>query len=299
MTIHQAYRLLGLAPGASQEELKKQYRQLMHQVHPDAMPDPAAAFENISGGSSEMAPEKLRLLRAQEINLAYGLLKKELTHCKPQRGSAAKPSSPAWNAPLNPQVYRSREILHYAEDSEGGILGSFCIARGKYLWQMEEDFPLFLLSLYRLSKELLDEVEASGSGDQAGRGLQKLRRQIQPELTYLLAQQFLDCSALLKELAVKEGNVREGEPVYSMAAMLETKSSQRSVSLKVGDFLLPSALRNHRLFVRNQQGQELGYLSFQDDWLYYIVVPLFEQRKVQVRIRDSYGSSLDSILHPI
>ena len=271
----------------------------MHRIHPDAMPNPAAAFENISGSSSGADYERSRLLRAQEINLAYGLLKKELTRCKPQRGSAAKPSSPAWNAPLNPQAYRSREILHYAEDSVGGILGSFCIASGKYLWQMEEDFPLFLLSLYRLSKELLDEVEASGSGDQAGRGLQKLRRQIQPELTYLLAQQFLDCSALLKELAVKEGNVREGEPVYSMAAMLETKNSRRSVSLKVGELLLPSALRNHRLFVRNQQGQELGYLSFQDDRLYYIVVPLFEQRKVQVRIRDSYGSSLDSILHPI
>ena len=298
MTTHQAYRLLGLAPGASQEELKKRYRQLMHRIHPDAMPDPAAAFGNISGGSSEMAPEKLRLLRAQEINLAYGLLKKELTHCKPQSASA-KPSAPVWNAPLNPLAYRSREILHFAEDSEGGILGSFCIARGKYLWQMEEDFPLFLLSLYRLSKELLDEVEASGSGDQAGRGLQKLRRQIQPELTYLLAQQFLDCSALLKELAVKEGKVREGEPVFSMAAMLETKNSPRTARLKEGEFLLPSAVRNHRLFVLNQKGQELGYLSFRDDRLYYVVVPLFEQKKVQVRIRDSYGSSLDSILHPI
>ena len=284
MTIPQAYRLLGLAPGASQEELKKRYRQLMHQVHPDAMPGSAAAFENSSGSSSEMAPEKLRLLRPQEINLAYGLLKKEINHCKPQSASV-KPSASAWNAPLNPQAYRSREILHYAEDSEGEILGSFCITKGKYLWQMEEDFPLFLLSLYRLSKELLDEAEASCSGSRTRRDLQKLRQQIQPELTYLLAQQFLDCSAILKELAVKEGSVCEGESVYSMAAMLEAKSSRRPVLLKEGEFLLPSALRNHRLFVRNRQGQELGYLSFQDDRLYYIVVPLFEKKKVQVRIQ--------------
>ena len=284
MTIHQAYRLLGLAPGASQEELKKRYRQLMHQVHPDDMPGSAAAFENSSGSSSEMAPEKLRLLRAQEINLAYGLLKKEINHYKPQSASVKPPAS-AWNAPLNPQAYRSREILHYAEDSEGGILGSFCITKGKYLWQMEEDFPLFLLSLYRLSKELLDEAEASCSGGRTRRDLQKLRQQIQPELTYLLARQFLDCSAILKELAVKEGSVCEGESVYSMAAMLEAKSSRRPVLLKEGEFLLPSALRNHRLFVRNRQGQELGYLSFQDDRLYYIVVPLFEKKKVQVRIQ--------------
>ena len=256
----------------------------MHQVHPDAMPDTLAAFKNISGSSSEMAPEKLRLLRAQEINLAYSLLKKELTHCKPQ-SAFAKPFAPAWNALLNPQAYRSREILHYAEDSEGGILGSFCIARGKYLWQMEEDFPLFLLSLYRLSKELLDEAETSYSSGRARRDLQNLRQQIQPELAYLLAQQFLDCSAMLKELAVKEGNVRERDPVYSMVAMLEAKSNRRPGPLKEGELLRPSALRNHRLFVRNQQGQELGYLSFRDDRLYYIVVPLFEQKKVQVRIQ--------------
>ena len=37
-------------------------------------------------------------------------------------------------------------------------------------------------------------------------------------------------------------------------------------------------LRNHRLCVRNRQGQELGYLSFQNDRLYYVVVPLFEQK---------------------
>ena len=33
--------------------------------------------------------------------------------------------------------------------------------------------------------------------------------------------------------------------------------------------------------------EELGYLSFRDDRLYYIVIPLFEQRRVQVRIRVS------------
>ena len=29
----------------------------------------------------------------------------------------------------------------------------------------------------------------------------------------------------------------------------------------------------------------MGYLSFPDDRLYYILIPLFEQRRVQVRIR--------------
>ena len=39
--------------------------------------------------------------------------------------------------------------------------------------------------------------------------------------------------------------------------------------------------------MKDVSGEELGYLSFKDDRLYYIVVPLFEQRRVQVRIRVS------------
>ena len=39
--------------------------------------------------------------------------------------------------------------------------------------------------------------------------------------------------------------------------------------------------------MKDVSGEELGYLSFKDDRLYYIGVPLFEQRRVQVRIRVS------------
>ena len=47
--------------------------------------------------------------------------------------------------------------------------------------------------------------------------------------------------------------------------------------------LYPSALREHRLYLKDSSGKELGYLSFQDDRLYYVVVPLFEQHRVQVK----------------
>ena len=56
---------------------------------------------------------------------------------------------------------------------------------------------------------------------------------------------------------------------------------------KTGDLLYPSEFRHRRLFLKDVSGEELGYLSFKDDRLYYIVIPLFEQRRVQVRIRVS------------
>ena len=49
--------------------------------------------------------------------------------------------------------------------------------------------------------------------------------------------------------------------------------------------MLPSRLFRHKLYLKNQAGQELGYLSFQDDRLYYLVIPLFEQRRVKVKIQ--------------
>ena len=151
-------------------------------------------------------------------------------------------------------------MLHYAEDYEGNILGNFTIARGKYLWTTEEDFPLFLLSIYRCGQELLDEVDAS---------LQRkedsfLRRKIHPQLTYLLAQQFMDSTALLKELAKKTAPGEE--EVYYLPAMLEISGSL--ANLKEGEALFPSRLKDHRLYLKNNAGQELGYLSFPDDLFY-------------------------------
>lgn len=39
----------------------------------------------------------------------------------------------------------------------------------------------------------------------------------------------------------------------------------------------------HKLYLKNQSGKELGSLSFSDDRLYYVVVPLFEQKRVQIK----------------
>jgi hypothetical protein len=48
---------------------------------------------------------------------------------------------------------------------------------------------------------------------------------------------------------------------------------------------MPSRLKKHRLYLKNHSGNELGYLSFLDDRLYYVIIPLFEQKKVQIRVK--------------
>ena len=168
MTRKEAYRILGLPDGAGKEEIKKRYRQLMMQAHPDM---------NLSSDG--------HLTRqAQEINLAYAALKK-LPENHPSANQKTKKSDApgrkhvdAWNAPVNIPAYREREIFHFAEDPEGGVLGNICIARGKYLWTTDEDFPLFLLSIYRCSKGILDETDAMLRQDPSP----ALRRDVQAAL---------------------------------------------------------------------------------------------------------------------
>lgn len=260
MTRKEAGRILGIAPDAEMAEIKKRYRQIMRQVHPD-------------GG----APEKNHAYSAQEVNLAYEILRRE-TH----REIPGTERSEKWkkmNAPMNPNAYRDRQVFYYAEDQEGNILGSFPIARGKYLWKTEEDFPLFLLSMYQCGKELLDEID-----DRLRRSeLTALRQEIQPELTYLLSQQFIDGLALLGELAREKESVQEGSRIFYIPSMLELTEKGRGT--EKGEILSPSRLKKHRLYLKDQAGQELGYLSFLDDRLYYVIIPLFEQRRARLKLQ--------------
>ena len=235
MTEQEARRILGVSPEADFDEIKKRYRRLMLQVHPD----------------TDIRGEKQLTAHAQRNNLAYETLKKgnsgkipfsspyqdQRTGQKDSRKEkqekdsgfhARKASRPGWDAPVNLHAYSEREILHYAEDADGSVLGTFCIAKGKYLWTVEEDFPLFLLSISRCAKALLDEAEDRLVRQEIPARLNQTlpRSQVLADLVYLLAQQFIDST-----------------------------------------------------------GRELGYLSFPDDRLYYVIIPLFEQRRVQVRIR--------------
>ena len=322
---------------------------------------------------------------------------------------AGKHAWSAWDAPLNRNAFCEREILHNVEDEDGTVLGNFCMASGKYLWTVQEDFSLFLQSVYRSCQSLLDGIDAKRRRE----ALPGERQKVLSELFYLMAQQFIDATALLGQMAKekngsektstdkagaektgtektrtekngtdkagtektgaektgtdkagaektdtekirtektgaeKAGTEKTGaektgtdkagaekadiekastekpqeaektagqdskqdrmktvrsdgaEPngdvsgasdekedpdrIFYLPAMLECRAG--APALQTGEVLYPSGIRRHRLYLKDRTGQELGYLSFGDDRLYYVVIPLFEQRRVRVRIR--------------
>ena len=308
MTESEAYRVLGLPENAVPEHIRTRYRELIVQVHPDKMRRRSSQSSDQPGRERETDSQEHQAAPfttphdARIINQAYNLLQRSWRKTRNSREARASSdgqdfqqktaqSTGKWDAPCNPYAYHPREIYCRAEDAEGIPIGIFTIARGKYLWSQDEEFPLFLKSVYQCGSELLKEADAS----QKREADDPRRQRALGELTYLLAQQFIDVRSSLDELAkvitVRDSSAeRPTDRIWVLPAMLEygPRSSHTGRALpKTGDLLYPSELRRRRLFLKDASGEELGYLSFKDDRLYYIVVPLFEQRRVQVRIRVS------------
>ena len=411
LTEQEAYRILGLRNGADAELIRKKYRELIVQVHPDTLRQQNKAEAGCgnachlrdhnavtaASGDSEISSGRHRpgrgpLYDARKINQAYNVLQRlhsksmisqevapvknrdsrqqAMNHDGSSRGHGPGTESDSfgkWSAPCNPHAYMARDVYCRAEDMDGTPIGVFPIARGKYLWTLDEDFPLFMRSIYLCAGKLLSRADADASSAQSIAGgnadsssgriarrrgasnSRSRREQALISLTFLLAQQFIDAQAMLRALAVKveaggegaggktagsasggagetcrrrhvsadcaketeaaRGGCAEapasvaGTETWSLPAMLEiggtsssrgkgmspegsrSSSSRRNVLPAEGDYLFPAGIRDHRLYLKNAAGQELGYLSFRDDRMYYILIPLFEQRRVRVRIR--------------
>jgi DnaJ-like protein len=95
---NQAYRVLGLAPGATVDEVKTAYRDLAQVWHPDRFPD------------NNRLREKAQL-NLQRINEAYALLRDLQPVPPPPESVAASPVAPAdggvRRAPRAPHVKHS------------------------------------------------------------------------------------------------------------------------------------------------------------------------------------------------
>lgn len=300
----EACRILGVPGNCDATQVKKRYRQLLHLVHPDA-----AAFRQ----EDEEYPYGIH-----EIKAAYALLTgREEADEESDPVSAAHKGRYAdkydedawmrrdpdyakavWDAEENPEAFCQREILQSIEDFDGNVLGAFTLTRGKFLWKPEEEFHLFLQSISRATAKQILEIEEeterqiygsdqdpwsfrSYASSESQREVLKLI--LREKLTYLLAQQFIDAANTLDQLVKTQKNKDGTETIYYIPAMLERGLSQLQTT--PGETLLPEKVDQHRLYLKNQAGDSVGYLSFPDDRMYYLVVPLFEQKRVQVKIR--------------
>ena len=146
------------------------------------------------------------------------------------------------------------------------------------MWTPDEDFKLFLRSIYECSEELFNSIdEESGKRPDAEH---KIR--YQAEFAYLLAQQFTATSEILESILT---SIDDSANVFYVGAMLEM--SPESGFVKAGMKLFPAGIKKHRLYLMTRSGKEAGYISFKDDRLYYVLIPILEQKRAMVKIEVS------------
>ena len=272
MTVQQAYKIFDVKSDITKTELKKRYRRLMHMVHPDA----ALNRENVYKCS------------AYEINEAYTVLsnqtgqeslrKNNYEYDEKYYGTDQENEEYDFTAPENEHAFCQRNVYHYAEDYNGNNIGRFKVARGRYMWMPDEDFKLFLRSIYECSEELLNRID-----EETGRVHDSEYKIIyQAELAYLLAQQFTATSDTLGNILT---SIDDAANVFYVGAMLEM--SPESGFIKAGMKLFPAGIKKHRLYLMTRSGKEAGYISFKDDRLYYVLIPILEQKRAMVKIEVS------------
>ncbi len=250
-----AKEILGIEDISDKVELKKKYRQLMHEVHPDNV----------------QFRDGLHKYDAATINEAYKFLcKNKITIHRSTREKTSK-----WDAPKNKNAYCKRPIYDDVTDMDGNVIGNIIIDQDKYLWTKEEEFRFFLKSLFDTSKSILDEIDHKLNRPTPGKFIE-----FQGELTYNLAGQFIDSTKTLFEMNM---DVEDDDTMslFYIPAMLEMDM----MTVVKGDTLYPEKISKHRLYVKDENGQSVGYLSFTDDRLPFVVVPILKQKNVKIKLR--------------
>ncbi len=244
MNIAYARKLLSVTEKDDLQSLKKKYRRLMSECHPDAL------------GSDNPA----HIRRAQEINEAYQLLKKEAHAFRTKMsgredrryGREGKKSEreekkrPEWTGQVNERAFRDRKIYQY--------------------------YSMETVSIHQLVKDLLEEKEAG--------------MQVKSRLFHILAEQFTEPVSILHKIAGQGKKDKENREIYHFPAYLKVEKRKHPPE---GMTLYPKAFQSNRIMVCSKEGAEYGHLSFEDDRLYFCLIPLLKEKLAKVKMTVHNG----------
>ncbi len=295
MNLNQARRILGITPEDDKAAIKKKYRRLMGQFHPDAQ-----IADNAGAGASDS------IRKAQELNEAYEYLKKHTSVFQRSDAKAKgtgsrrtggtgdrtesiwkdRPPKPQWTGKINEKAFCERNVyLRYSMDiAENTDKLYYQASRGRFLWNPEmEDFTLFVTSLHHATRELLEQVEEKASHSTTDRFA------VQSKLFYHLSAQFTDPVMILPKIAKPEKTDETGRQIYHFHTSLGSDVTQpvyrQLTALQSGDAIYPLAFRENKIIVCRQKQYPLGHLSFEDDRLYFSLIPLLQAKLAQVRMK--------------
>lgn len=268
MTIQEACTILGVDTQDDQKTIKSQFRKLMTIYHPDSV------------GSD--APEHRR--NAQRINEAYALLRK-----RPVTDKERAVKRTTWRGKVIKEAFTERSIYIQGIFGDEHRLEYYEAAKGRYEWDPDlEEFECLLRSLNQVVMELLEKIEHQNElYNDYQYDIKAQRFLYQVQLFHLLAGQFVPSVSCLKKIAEPEETDERGRVIYKFQAFLGAKGNGEEFlamsKMKEGDLVFATSIKNNRINVSNAAGIRLGHLSFADDQLYYVIIPILQHHLAQVK----------------
>ena len=114
-----------------------------------------------------------------------------------------------------------------------------------------------------------------------------LRKIARPASSTHEIYQFKAHITYISDIHASDGaDLRKGQAYFS------NKQELRDINRALGDLakgslLYPAFLQNNRLYVKTKAGTVLGYISFADDRLYLLLIPLLREKKGKIRMQIS------------
>lgn len=305
MNLKEAYNLLGVSQNDSNKVIKTKYRELIFKHHPDSIDN-----------------DETSIRKAQLINEAFDLIKKDKKRAKANKNNATnkgttanrktysydrdfsnfyeydyysesekkKDESHHFKGKVINNAYSSRDIYESSKESVIRTNSFIKLARGKFLWEPDkEDFECYIHSIIQESDTLLKDVELTlGNRINDEINLDSTRNYFRMRLFHLLAMDYVNPIFALRKI-IKNYKQDENESrIYEIKANLATVGVddyyKRLYSLRLGDNLYPTKLKNNRLQVETNTGLSLGNLTIEDDRMLYIVIPILERKLAMVKI---------------
>ncbi len=248
MTLKEAYKILGVSKENTDREIKAKYKKLLIMYHPDSDP------------TRERAPEDDEKIR--QVIEAYKKIRES------EGESYFEPYEFTWDAFENKRAFSERNIFFqfkiYAE-----ALPPSKMARGRFVWDPDmEEFPLFAKSVLEACKEVMTDHDVMLTPDKV------------KDIFHLMMQEYVLPADAARKIGKK---IREDgdKEVYSFSGFIKDElGSSRESKINCGE-PLNIYLREDRAVVEEiVTGWMMGSISFDEDELYYVVLPLLEDPKV-------------------
>ncbi len=257
MNLETAKHILQISDKTDIRKTKQAFRRLLLKYHPDNQKSP---------GKEDEAQTR-RIIEAYQVLMNSIGTKDNESEIKTW-----------WKAAENMDAFCDRSVYVQYRFFGHDDLPIIEVAHGKYLWMPElEDFPLFTKSVMFVCKSLYEDAVRRGDGIDI------------KELFHLLIQEFIDPILCLKTLEQYKQGAVDNFDVYRIAA--HAILSTDTVLDKMGSMEIIA--RGNVLTLIVDKDRLVGRLSFDEDYLYYIVIPLIREKSSQISIRIEMNDKAD------